>query len=166
MKTTELFDKLYFEFGKKVYAYHSACAGAENAEDMTQQTFMNLWRYMNKTHEEPDNYQAWIFRIAVNVKNDFLRKKMRRPFPAEYSEEIETEYHTDDCMAETFAVKTALSRLSENQREILFLHNMGLNSDETGKILYLSASAVRSRLSKARLEFKKQLRNCGVIISE
>ncbi len=166
MKETELFNKLYFDFAKKVYAYHSACTGTDNAADLTQQTFMNLWRYLNNTNEEPDNYQAWIFRIAINVKNDFLREKKRRPFPVEYNEEIDTEYHADECMTETLAIKAALSRLTEDQREILFLHNMGLKSDETGKLLNLSASAVRSRLSKARLEFKKQLRNCGVIISE
>lgn len=166
MTTTELFDKLYHDFSKRVYAYHSVCVGADNAADLTQQTFLNLWRYINGIHIEPDNYQAWVFHAAVNVKNDFLRKKQRHPFPLEFNEELDNELQQDDYMTETLIVKTALSRLTDNQREVLLLNNMGLDSEETGKILKLSASAVRSRLVKARHEFEYQLQNCGVNIRE
>ena len=166
MTTTELFDKLYHDFSKRVYAYHSACAGANNAADLTQQTFLNIWRSINGIHTEPDNYKAWIFRIAVNVKNDFLRIKQRNPLPLEFNEELDNELQQDDCMTETLMVKTALSRLTDSQREVLLLNNMGLDSEETGKILKLSSSAVRSRLVKARHEFEYQLQNCGVNIRE
>lgn len=166
MTTTELFDKLYNDFSKRVYAYHSACVGSDNAADLTQQTFLNLWRYINGIHTEPDSYQAWIFRIAVNAKNDFLRKKKRNPLPLEYNEELDNECQQDDYMTETLMVKTALSRLTDSQREVLLLNNMGLDSGETGKALNLSASATRSRLVKARCEFKKHLQNCGVNIRE
>jgi RNA polymerase sigma-70 factor (ECF subfamily) len=166
MTTTELFDKLYNDFSKRVYAYHSACVGSDNAADLTQQTFLNIWRSINGIHTEPDSYQAWVFRIAVNVKNDFLRKKQRNPMPLEYNEELDNELKQDDYMTETLMVKTALSHLSDSQLEVLLLNNMGLDSEETGKILQLSASAVRSRLVKARCEFRKKLQNCGVNIRE
>ncbi len=166
MTTTELFDALYKDFSKRVYAYHSACVGYDNAADLTQQTFLNLWRYINGIHTEPDSYQAWVFRVAVNVKNDFLRKKQRNPIPLEYNEDLDNELKQDDYMTETLMVKIALSRLTESQREVLLLNNMGLDSEETGKILKLSASAIRSRLVKAKCEFKYQLQNCGVNIRE
>lgn len=166
MTTTELFDKLYNDFSKRVYTYHSACVGSDNAADLTQQTFLNLWRYISGIHIEPDSYQAWVFRIAVNVKNDFLRKKQRNPFPLEFNEELDNELQQDDYMTETLMVKTALSRLTDSQREVLLLNNMGLDSKETGKVLNLSASAIRSRLVKARQEFEYQLQNCGVNVRE
>jgi RNA polymerase sigma factor (sigma-70 family) len=163
---TELFDKLYRDFSDRVYAYHSACTGSNNAADLTQQTFLNLWRYINKTQTEPDNYRAWIFRVAVNVKNDFLRQKQRHPPSLEYNEELDSEICQDDHMTETAVVKIALSHLTDGQREVLLLCSMGLNSGETGRALGITASAARSRLVKARLEFKNHLQECGVIIGE
>jgi RNA polymerase sigma factor (sigma-70 family) len=162
----EIFDKLYSEFSGRVYAYLSACAGADNAADLTQQTFLNLWKHMKYAGKEPDNYKAWVFRIAINVKNDFLRQKKRYPQPVEFCDELDTEILQDDYMTETAAVKNALEKLTDEQREIILLCSAGLDSNETGKALGISASAARSRLAKARSVLKCRLQECGVICFE
>ena len=72
------FSTVYAQYYANVYRYFCACFDKNAAEDLTQSVFTSLWRQMQKIgFLEPDNWRAWIFRAAVNQKNDFLRIKQR-----------------------------------------------------------------------------------------
>ena len=53
-------------------------------------------------------------------------------------------------------------RLLPEDQELLLYKMIGMNSDETGNILGLSASAVRSRMQRARERFRALLEENGV----
>ncbi len=164
----ELFDGLYEQYFPRVYAYFSLCFGSDAAEDLAQATFLKLWGFLRQPGRKlPDHFQAWIFRVAVNVKNDYLRKKQRSPQQVEYEEAgrgqiLEMEHRT----VESLSVEMAFSRLRPGERELLLFKQAGLTSEELGKIYEISPSAVRSRLSAARTHFKSVLREYGVMCDE
>ena len=139
MTNNKRFESLYKTYFSRVYSYFSLCFDPHRAQDLAQQTFLNVWKALARSkmwNGHIENERAWIFRIAVNVKNDELRKKQRRPPTQEL---IET--------------------LSDSQSS---QENMGLTSREIAEVLRISASAVRSRISGARERFSQILIKKGV----
>ncbi len=68
------FDRVYAELFRDVFSYFNVCFGAEAAEDLAQEVFLRVWKTLDGG-KIPDSWRAWVFRCAVNLKNDFLRQK-------------------------------------------------------------------------------------------
>ena len=165
-----LFEPIYGLTFRKVYAYMAACFGRGPAEDLTQQVFLKLWDFLQRSDfgqpggaPEPDNWQAWVFRVAVNVKNDFLRKKQRRGEETEFEDALQNEAREGDP-TEAVAVQTAFASLPAGEREILTMKQIGLSSAEMGELLGVSDSAARSRLAAAKQSFRRKLQENGVAV--
>jgi RNA polymerase sigma-70 factor (ECF subfamily) len=158
----ELFD-MYFDM---VYSYFAVCFNRSTADDLSQQAFINVWKYLKRNASfTPDSWKAWIFRIAVNVKNDFLRNSRNQMTAFEFSELQDTELkHPEHELVDIISIKGALDMLPIEDKELLLLKNYGLSSGEIGKMLNIPASTVRSRLVTARKHFKQALYDCGVVI--
>ncbi len=164
MNKSELFDELYVQSINKVFSYFSACFNRQIAEDLSQIVYLKAWKRLNDAaFALPDNINAWLFRIVINVKNDYLREKYRGADFAEFSD-IDGAMCETDKIDTSIAVKKAFSLLSFNDKEVLLLKSNGFSSEEMGKILNISASAARSRLATARNSFKKSLERCGVSV--
>lgn len=162
-----LFECVYDEYMKKVFSYFSSCFGSCIAEDLTQQVFLNLWKYMNKdSFIKPFSWKGWIFTTAVNVKNDYLRQKQKKTMNYIYSlyEDFDEAEETD--FEDGFSIRAAFKSLKSEEADLLLLKNMGLSSREVSKILGISASAVRSRLQVAKSNFASALKQNGVEIDE
>ena len=65
-------------------------------------------------------------------------------------------------MDEGILVQMAFERLSQEERELLAMKNMGFSSGEIGMLLGITASAVRSRIAAAKEHFRNMLQDCGV----
>lgn len=158
------FDRIYEAYCSRVYAYFSSCFGSDWAEDCTQQTFLKIWKAMNRPgFFPPYRWNAWIFRIAVNVKNDCLRDELKRGETVSYLEiDQPSEEISEKRLLEQEAVSGALSALKEEEREVLLLKYNGLKSAEIGRMMGISASAARSRLAAAKDRFRGNLIKRGV----
>lgn len=159
-----VFDSVYSLCFRKVYAYFSAAFGPLLAEDLSQQVFVKLWRYLSKEDAvEPDNWQAWIFRLAINEKNDYLRKKQRTASTSEYNDALENmQLDRRDADEESIAVRQAFACLAQEERELLTLKSIGFTSAEIGALWGISDSTIRSRLSAAKKRFRENLMENGV----
>ena len=163
----ELFDGLYEQYFPRVYAYFSLCFGSDAAEDLAQATFLKLWGFLRQPGRKlPDHFRAWIFRVAVNVKNDYLRKKQRSPQQVEYEEAGTNSGNGAPDSGIPVRRNGIFQALRPGERELLLFKQAGLTSEELGKIYEISPSAVRSRLSAARTHFKSVLREYGVMCDE
>ncbi len=163
-----VFQTVYDRFAGRVFAYFSSGFGPDAAEDLTQQTFLNVWRYLcGWNHPEPDSWKAWIFHAARNVRNDFLRARLARPDPVPYDDALDPDADGPSAdLVEQIAVRTAFRRLRPEDQDLLLYRANGLNSKEIGSILGRSASAVRSRMQQARDRFRAELADCGVCTDE
>ncbi len=162
MSTAEkdaVFDRVYDALFRDVYAYFNVCFGAQTAEDLAQETFLRVWKAIDSGNI-PEIWRAWVFRCAVNLKNDFLRKKYAEGKLPQTEIEPAPPRAPDD--SGSLSVQRAFDRLPSDARELLTLKTAGLTSEEIGAILKISASAVRTRLQKAKQSFKISLETEGI----
>ena len=134
----------------------------EEAEDITQETFLKMWRNLKK-YRLGENFKTWLFTIARNTAIDYMRKKRNFAFSDFENDEGEnalTESLTDlePLPDEIFAKaeeKKFLDKLSLPHREtILLYYNEHLTFDEIGEILDQSINTVKSRHRRALLKLR------------
>ena len=76
-KLTELFDQLYCDNQAKVYKLALGLIGdANDAEDITQEAFFRAFRSYH-TFREESSFFTWIYRITLNVANDYLKQRAK-----------------------------------------------------------------------------------------
>lgn len=165
----QLFETIYLGFQPSLYRYFAACFDADTAEDLCQKLFLKLWLYQLQNPDfVPHSWRAWLFRVAVNLKNDQIR--LLKALPQTF-ELIENEDSPADpfllpdgssTQVDQLSVRQALYALKERDRDLILLKYMGFSSGEIGTMLNLSASAVRSRSVTARERFAKQLKKHSV----
>lgn len=148
------FESVYDALVSDIYAYFNICFGTEAAEDLTQEIFLRVWRAID-AEQPPDNWRAWAFRCAVNLKNDYLRRAYLNRGAQEHLVKNAEPPASDDM--QSLSVRLAFDALDRDTRELLTLKNFGFKSEEIGALLGVSASAVRTRLQKAKRVFAEKL---------
>ncbi len=149
----EAFDELWEKYNKRAYYYFRRQFDEDTAEDLCQQTFMKVWQYLCSYCGKIQKPRPWIFAVAKNVKNDYLRTVQSRKANYDYTDlcgkEIPVEYDFDEAMS----IQRALRELTEEERELLSVSQY-LSSKEVGSLYGISASAARSRLQKTKAKLK------------
>ena len=131
---------------------HRMVWDADRARDLAQETFA---RALGQT---PDNPRAWLFRVASNLANDEARSAIRRrkhlvliKGEAEAQQEAASDPHQDlEQQERVEAVRKALDKLGERDREALLLWNAGLNYQDIAAATGLAPGAVGTTLARAR----------------
>lgn len=132
-----------------------------SAEDAAQETFMKLWRSVDRWRPGAAKFETWLYRVAANACIDRLRQ--RRPErPADEAADIADEAPLADqeLMAgeRRRAVETAMSALPERQRlAIVLCHYQELSNAEAAAVMEVSVEALESLLSRARKSLKECL---------
>lgn len=165
----QLFETIYLSFQPSLYRYFATCFSVDAAEDLCQQLFLKLWLYQVQNPDfVPKNWRAWLFRAAVNLKNDQIRLLKALPQAFELIENEDSPADpfllpdSSSAQVDQLSVRQALYALKERERDLILLKYMGFSSGEIGTMLNLSASAVRSRSATAREHFAKQLKKYSV----
>jgi RNA polymerase sigma-70 factor (ECF subfamily) len=137
-----------------------------DAEDITQEVFVQAYRKL-KNLNETQKFRAWLYTIAVNRCNDFLRKRkylsllrVRSAREQEFMEEGKgTGNEYNDFIAKKRFwehVRTLLDKLSAMEREVFTLRFMDhQNINEIAAILNKSESTVKTHLYRALNKARK-----------
>ena len=156
------FTELFRHFAPRIRAYLLRGGGdAGRADDVLQQTFEAVWRKAKLYDRRRANPAAWIFAIARNARIDSIRRERRpefdpqdpafRPDPAPEGEQALAAGQRAE------AVRSALSALSDEQREVLWLSFYeGETYAQIAIRLGLPLGTVKSR---ARLAFQRLRRS-------
>jgi RNA polymerase sigma-70 factor (ECF subfamily) len=118
-----------------------------DAEDLTQDVFVRAYRSISRLRE-PERFRSWLFTIAVNRVNDYLRKKRVRSIFKSSDESIEIQPVTTDIQEQPEALEQVLKKdfwrhieritkkLSKMEREVFMLRFMdNLNINEIAQIV-------------------------------
>jgi RNA polymerase sigma-70 factor (ECF subfamily) len=154
----ELFD--HFAPRLKGFTIRSGSSAAQ-AEEIVQDVMLTVWRKAGSFDPHRAQVSSWIYQIARNRHIDIIRKE-RRPVPEELKSEPEAELDTSHILAleqETEKLKQALSRLGDEQREMIEKAYIGELTHqeiqiETGLPLGTIKSRIRLGLEKLRHELK------------
>lgn len=168
------FDRIYAEHRPRIHRYLTRLAGADEAEDLTQEVFIRVDRGLS-TFDGQSSLSTWIYRIATNLATDRLRSRAfrqetaavhgagpdhcpNRPAPGGPSpvEDQVVRREMNDC------IQGYVSRLPENYRAVLVLSELeGRKNGEVAAILGLSLATVKIRLHRARAALRRELAaNC------
>lgn len=127
-------------------------------EDAVQDTFIEVFRAIPKFRGD-SLLTTWIYRVAMNVALQRLRKRRRSREAPTPPPEVAT-HHTPEREAaareKTRLVERLVGKLSPKKRAVFVLHEIaGLDAPEIAKIVGSPALTVRTRLHYARKEFYK-----------
>jgi RNA polymerase sigma factor (sigma-70 family) len=157
LSSDRAFERLYRKYAGDVYRYALVVLRNEaDAEDVTQTTFMNAYRAMERG-ERPRQPQNWLIAIAHNVCRQRFRQSQRRPNEVVYEEEL-AEAAVDEDAIGAEDIRRALGHLSFNQRSALVMRELeGRSYQEIAEILGVSVSAVETLIFRARRALREQL---------
>lgn len=137
----------------------------EEARDVAQEVFVRVYERLD-TVIDPERFLPWLIRIARNASLDRRRRIGARPRPDARVEDL-AELASKDPGADVrwegqrrkVLVHDALRAMSEKGRDVLVLREMqGLSEEETASILGIPVGTVKSRMSRARVELAKRVR--------
>lgn len=157
-----------YNFGMKM------CGDASDAEDVVQETFINVFRYINGFRYET-KFKNWLYRI---VTSSCVKKRRKSKFAPE------RELSLDEFMPEEGAaaghrtpswatlpldqvlhrelasvMQQAILDLQEKYRVVLVLRDIeGFSTQESAQILDLTTANVKVRLHRARLFLRDKLK--------
>lgn len=141
---------------------------AHRGEDLTQEAFARVFA-RRKDYQPSGKFATFLWRVAVNLCYDELRKVSRRRESAlemggEDSEETDFAANApgpDFMLVEqeqAEAVRRALLGLTEAQRAVVVLrHYEGLKFREIGEVLEIPEGTVKSRMAEAMSQLSEML---------
>ncbi len=171
----QAFDTLVIRFSDDIFGLlFRLTQDAEEAADLTQETFLSALKAVGKFRGEAD-LKTWLFRIAINESRNRFRWWKRR-FRSQtdsldapvgirekpLSETVSSHYSSpeEDVLQrerEKHLTK-ALSDLPVNFREAVVLCDIeGLSYEEIATALDVNIGTVKSRIARGRDELRKKL---------
>jgi len=159
------FEQLYRRHAREVYQYALAVlANPADAEDVTQQTFLNAYRAFQRG-DRPEKPHNWLIAIAHNVCRMRWRQAGTRPKEVALEAAPEPAVREDE-RPDLDEVLAALASLTFNQRTALVMRELeGRSYQEIAEILGVSVSAVETLIFRARRALREQLED-GITCQE
>ncbi len=143
---------------------------AEDAEDLTQETFVRMFRALDRYDPERP-FTAWLFTIATRLGIDHLRRRRIQTFSLSVAEPGSTEEHTIDVedpglrpdevtshAEEERRAQDLIDSLPEHYRIVVLLrHQQDLSYEEIAEALNLPLGTVKARIHRARALLKDRI---------
>lgn len=143
-----------------------------DAEDLAQEVFLRVYR-ARESYRPSARFSTWVYRITVNASLNHIRgRRVRRgisaempgtgadgagqpEFPDESAPSPPEELEKDELTA---AVREIVEGLPERQRLAILLNKYeGLSYEDTAAAMELSIPAVKSLLTRARMNVKERI---------
>lgn len=136
---------------------------ADDAEDVLQQSFLLALENFESL-KDITKFRSWFFKIITTTFYSSIRKHFWKKFlPIDdnnkFTEDIPDVYDRAEQSESRIILNKALSKLSKKERAAILLFEIGDFSIEeiTAIQAEKSRSAVKSRLSRARMKLKKYI---------
>jgi RNA polymerase sigma-70 factor (ECF subfamily) len=129
----------------------SPLVGANEAEDVVHDTYL-AGRARYSGLRDPNAFDAWLIRIAINRCMDRHRRGSR-VFP------LKPTYEGGSASSRDLGLRELVERLPPRERTILVLHyGHGYGLQEIGQLLDLSHTNVRTIIARARQGLLRAMR--------
>jgi RNA polymerase sigma factor (sigma-70 family) len=154
------FERLYRHHAADVYRYALAVLRNQaDAEDVTQTTFMNAYRALERG-DTPQAARNWLIAIAHNVCRQRFRTAARRVQEVGLDDDVADHFvrQEDDDRPTPADIRRALGHLAFNQRAALVMRELeGRSYAEIADLLGSSVTAVETLIFRARRALREQL---------
>ena len=163
------FNQLVIRWERLIYALAYRTIGREeDARDVCQETFLRAFRAL-KGFKGQAKFSSWLYRIALNLCRDWIRRERRQPIAQapegidiiEMASEASPTESIEDLVARqeiSQAVARAMALLPEDQRTAIILKEYhGLTFQEIADMLDCPLSTVKTRLYQGLSVLRRQL---------
>ena len=171
---TESFNELVLRWERSIYALAYRTLGREeDARDVCQETFLRAFRGLSAFKGQA-KFSSWLYRIALNLCRDAMRRERRTPLvavpegidPAELaSQQPSPAPSVEDLVAQAELsrhVASAMRRLPEDQRTAILLKEYhGLTFREVADIMGCPLSTAKTRLYQGLSVLRRELTFSG-----
>ncbi len=163
------FNELVLRWERPIYALAYRTIGREeDARDVCQETFLRAFRALPGFRGQA-KFSSWLYRIALNLCRDWIRRERRAPVmqppeevdliemaaAAEPSESIENLVARKNL---TRLVEKAMALLPEEQRTAIVLKEYhGLTFQEIAELVGCPLSTVKTRLYQGLVVLRREL---------
>ena len=169
------FHDLVKRYEQKLYNFSlRMCRDHSDAEDMVQDTFLNVFKYLKDFRYET-KFKNWLYKVAAST---CIKKRRKSKFAPERELSLDEFLPSDEAEATDDVPKWALmplDRLLDEElagavhrgilaiprkyRMVIVLRDIeGFSTAETAQILNLTESNVKVRLHRARLYLREKLK--------
>ena len=157
----EAFARIYEEYFDRIYRYITLKIGdAVEAEDLTQQVFLNTLRSISSFKWRGKPFSAWLYRIAHNQVVDYLRKKKRTAVPLEetLASAGDNPQQAAERKLDIEQVLAAARHLTGAQREVISLRfTSDLSIAQVAGVMGKSQGAVKALQHSGIVALRKAL---------
>ncbi len=167
----DAFEELVRAYGGRMLAVaRRFLPGEEDARDAVQDAFLSAFRSIGR-FEGQARLSTWLHRIVVNAA--LMKLRTRRRKPEQSIEELLPGFLEDGHLARPAVewrkpaedpvereqlralLRDSIDQLPEGYRNVILLRDIEeFDTEETAKMLKLSAAAVKTRLHRARLALR------------
>jgi RNA polymerase sigma-70 factor (ECF subfamily) len=152
------FSELYRTHLKDVYSYaYYRVGNHHDAEDLTEQTFLQAYRHLDRALAESDGrpLRPWLIRIAHNLAANLYRDRSRRPQTSieDTTTPLSAMHTTEDLVEgrdELARILEGVKELPEDRREALIMRfALGMDNREIARAMGRSDGATKVLLHRA-----------------
>jgi RNA polymerase sigma factor (sigma-70 family) len=113
-------DAAYSAYSAGVRSYVSRFVGSDDAEDVVQRTFLDVWRH-SSSYDPAERFTGWLFTIARRRAIDSLRSRRHDVVDMDSVRDLvgEDGRETAERHADATEVRTAVARLPKHEREVI-----------------------------------------------
>ena len=172
---TEKFQDLVKRYEQKLYNFSlRMCRNTSDAEDMIQDTFLNVFKYLKNFRHET-KFKNWLYKVAAST---CIKKRRKSKFAPDKELSLDEflpndEAEKPDSVPEwamlpldkllnqelSSVINKTILTLPKKYRVVIILRDIeGFGTAETAQILNLSPSNVKVRLHRARLFLRDKLK--------
>jgi RNA polymerase sigma-70 factor (ECF subfamily) len=163
------FDAIFKKYNKKVYYFAlNYLKNKEEAEDVVQEVFMNLWKYRDQINEYYV-FSKYLFKITFNATCKRFRKQssdkkhleevLKNNSIEDNSTKLDIEYNN---LVET--TNLLIEKLPSRQKNILLLNiEEHLSTEQIAQKLNISKKTVENYLAMAKSSLRKSLVSGGML---
>lgn len=165
----EAFSELARRFQQRIHHAILALTGnLQDADDLAQETFMQAYRTL-KSFKQQASFFTWLYRIAVNLTLNFLKRKKKEKTKEAFNENLSLELNSEASVhsPEQNSLKKELStKLKEAIDSLPLPYRVsfvlvvfqGMTHGEAARILRCSENTVSWRMHKARKILQAKLK--------
>ena len=165
----EAFAELARRFEKRIQRAILALTGnLQDADDLTQETFMQAYKTL-KDFKQQASFFTWLYRIAINLTLNFLKRKKKERMKETLNENLPLELNSE-TLVDSPEQNSLEKELSEKLKEAIdslpipyrasfvLVVFQGMTHGEAAQILRCSENTVSWRMHKARKMLQAKLK--------
>ena len=151
------FERLYRGHVGRIHTLARRMAGADDAQELTQEIFVRAWDKL-KTFRGESAFGTWLYRLAINFIITYRQSRSTRRDRFEADADLETLPARPASPDQRMDFDAALDTLPQGARRILVLHDVeGYKHEEIATLLAITAGTSKAQLHRARMLMRAAL---------